>query len=95
MRRLKRRLTIKEKKERDESMSCAKYGHGCEGGSPDRQHPVTYTEDRLAEFSPLQRKLAEDSAGPIYRCTYCGCEYVRGLHRKRIIVAGTDMFGRD
>jgi hypothetical protein len=95
MRRHKRRLTIKEKNERDKLISCAKYGRSCEGGSPDRQHPMTYGEDRLAALTPIQRRLVEDNLGSLYHCTYCGCQYIRTAHGKRIIAEGTDMFGRD
>jgi len=55
----------------------------CSGGNSTRQHPInSLLMERIPE--DVQKRIAEES-GSAYRCNYCGCVYLNGYPRKRIL----------
>ena len=58
----------------------------CRGGRSDRQHPLT--EGQLSQVAESDRQTireAGEAGHEGYRCNYCGCVYVRGVHHNRIL----------
>ena len=47
----------------------------CSGGIPSRQYQLA--EGQLAQISAAARKAIEKSSGSDYRCSYCGCVYLK------------------
>jgi hypothetical protein len=58
----------------------------CSGRTPNRQHPLT--GGQRAVISESARKVIENATEDpgvdvAYRCNYCGCVYLRDVHRNR------------
>lgn len=55
----------------------------CQGGRHDRQHSLT--QGQLDHIASPDRMVIEESPTGAFRCSYCGCVYLRGSHQNTVV----------
>ena len=55
----------------------------CQGGRPNKQRALY--EGELKGIPDSDRKIIEENSSSAFRCTYCGCVYLRGIGQNTVL----------